>query len=42
MYTICGLDLLTQEPDVGVREYGSIESVLALPRAETRMCTGRS
>ena len=37
-----GLDLLTQEPDAGVCEHGSVEGVLALPRAEARMCTGKA
>ena len=37
-----GLDLLTQESDAGVREHGSVEGVLALPRAEARMCTGKA
>ena len=40
MHAMRGLDLLTQEPDVGVCEHGGVEGILALPRAETCMCTG--
>lgn len=42
VHAMHGLDLLTQESDVGVREHGSVEGVLALPRAEARMCTGKA
>ena len=40
MHAMRGLDLLTQESDVGVREYGGVKGILTLPRAETCVGTG--
>ena len=40
VHAMTGLDLLTHESDVGVREHSSVEGILALPRAEARMRTG--